>query len=92
MAILLREVWIGSSWSAAATRPTTGKDREAPMAIRPSGAAAKPWPRWLVPGLAALALAGVGIGLAVRQNQRHQAEQTQQQQPLPRLIAALVRV
>lgn len=61
------------------------------MAIRPSGAAAKPWPRWLVPGLAALALAGVGIGLAVRQNQRHQAEQTQQQ-PLPRRIAALGRV
>ena len=62
------------------------------MAIRPSGAAGKPCPRWLVPSLAALALAGVGIGLAVRQNQRHQAEQTKQQQPLPRRIAALGRV
>ncbi|MCP9803158.1 efflux RND transporter periplasmic adaptor subunit [Cyanobium sp. T1G-Tous] len=62
------------------------------MAIRPSGAPSRPWPRWLVPGLAALALAGVGIGLAVRQNQRHQAERTQQQQPLPRRIAALGRV
>ena len=61
------------------------------MAIRSSGAPGRPWPRWLVPGLAALALAGVGIGLAMRQNQRHQAEQTQQQ-PLPRRIAALGRV
>ena len=62
------------------------------MAIRPSGAPSRPRPRWLVPGLAALALAGVGIGLAMRQSQRHQAEQTQQQQPLPRRIAALGRV
>lgn len=62
------------------------------MAIRPPGAPARPWPRWLVPGLAALALAGVGIGVAVRQNQRHQAEQARHQQPLPRRIAALGRV
>ena len=56
------------------------------------GEAGRAWPRWLVPGLAALALAGVGLGVVLQQQQRRQAEQARHSQPLPRRIAALGRV
>ncbi len=90
-AILQRELQIGGSWSAVASRPTTGRHWDNPMADRPPGASGRPRPRWLVPALAALAVAGVVMGLAVQQ-QRREAEQVRQQQPLPRRIAALGRV
>lgn len=62
------------------------------MAIRRPGALGQVRPRWLVPGLALLALAGVGIGLTVQEQQRRQTEQARHSQPLPRRIAALGRV
>lgn len=69
-----------------------GERLESPMAIRRPGALGQVRPRWLVPGLALLALAGVGIGLTVQEQQRRQTEQARHSQPLPRRIAALGRV